>query len=94
MNAISCTASSIQQVYDHIKEKGISTYDSYPYDAQVKVCRSRRGTDSGVRITGYAEIPGNEESLKQAVGEYDSIFFIYHEQGTRKSKSMSEAGTK
>lgn len=73
VNAVSCTVTSMQQVYDHIKENGISTYESYPYDAQLKVCR--RGTDSGVRITGYAEIPRNEQSLKQAVGEYSLVTF-------------------
>lgn len=55
-------------VYDYIRNNGISTYSSYPYGTTDKKCKN--GTTSGIKITGYVEVPRNEESLKQAVGEF------------------------
>lgn len=65
-----CISGDVRRVYDYIKANGISTYSSYQHIDGKGPCRN--GTNSGVNVTGYVQVPMDEESLKQAVGNYYS----------------------
>lgn len=58
----------MNQVFDYVKDNGISFYSSYPYYEKTQKCK--KGKDSGVKINGFVEVPGNEKALKQAIGKY------------------------
>lgn len=56
--------------FKYVSIYGISTASSYPYTASGGIeGQCSVGKDSGIKVTGYMEVPSTEITLKQAVGE-------------------------
>ncbi|THG05228.1 hypothetical protein TEA_013673 [Camellia sinensis var. sinensis] len=50
------------------QNNGLTSEDNYPYIAQVNTCDSTKAANSVVQITGYGDVPrNNEQALLQAV---------------------------
>jgi len=68
-----CCGGFIDDAYKYIKENGgIDTAESYPFEGGEASCRFNPDT-IGAKISGYADIPKDEEALTQAIAEIGPI---------------------
>jgi len=69
-----CDGGLMDQAFQYvIKNKGVDTEASYPYEAQDGRCRFKRD-EVGATITGYKDIPqGDEQTLTSAIASVGPI---------------------
>ncbi|KAK9893082.1 hypothetical protein WA026_023646 [Henosepilachna vigintioctopunctata] len=59
-----CNGGNYNGAFDYVKENGIDTESNYPYRAQQGSCNQR---STAVKISGYSNVNGDENSIQQAV---------------------------
>ncbi|KAI7992596.1 Senescence-specific cysteine protease SAG12 [Camellia lanceoleosa] len=63
-----CKPGSMDIAFQFIQQNGLTSEDNYPYNAKVNPCDSTKAANSVVQITGYGDVPrNNEQALLQAV---------------------------
>lgn len=62
-----CSGGWTLNAYRFVRDSGMVTEESYPYEAEDKSCRAN-GTF--LRDIGFVNIPQNEDAIKLAVGEF------------------------
>lgn len=65
-----CQNGTIGEIVNYLKSHGICTEGVSPFNCIFNVYGNcPTGKDSCIKVTGFVEVPANEESLKQAVGK-------------------------
>jgi C1A family cysteine protease len=65
-----CNGGLMDQAFEYVKSKGLTTESNYPYTAQDGTCNSAKAAQEAVVITGYTDVATNDETqLKAAVAQ-------------------------
>lgn len=70
-SGLGCSGGVVQSALDYVRDHGIVTEGSYPYEGAQGSCRQN---GNAFQISGYTEIAANDEgSLKNAVGSVGPV---------------------
>ncbi|XP_014242774.1 cathepsin L1-like [Cimex lectularius] len=63
-----CHGGRMENAFIYVKDNGINTEESYPYEAREGPCRFNASLDVAGTVRGYVPIPeGDEDTLKKAI---------------------------